>query len=565
MKKKKINIGGVALFDGIMFTSDYRQVTVQKNNDRIKCSVTNFRKDKRIINKIPIIRGILGISSQIGNSSEEFIESSGEKVGKNSTFKTILSYIFLIVICISLPIIISIPFGENIRQLIQILVILLEFTFYISLVKLISEFNVLFMYHGAEHKAVNAYENLNIEDINIENIKKQSRFHKRCGGNFIVYFILLTILSVFVPINNLLLKSLVMIVLSIFNIGIAFEIVTLFSKFRKPFDILNYPATLIQLVTTKEPTDEMLKIAMYGVLGSGREKNGITPQEYVKKYVEQNIKEKEYDTQDIYSILEYVTNNDRNRLILQKDNYLISLSQEIEADRLLNKYYDEKYPLQYLTHKQYFYNEIYYVDENVLIPRADSEILVEKAIEYINNEDMKNVIDLCTGSGALGISISKNTNIEKMTLIDISLGAIKVAKRNIQKNGVSDKVTVQISDLLNEKISEIKDDQEKRVDMIVSNPPYIKTSIINTLQEEVQKEPHLALDGGKNGLDFYLRIVKEAKEVLKPNGILIFEIGYDQLSDLKDIIKENEEYNLLESVKDYGGNDRVVVCRFQGK
>lgn len=565
MKKKKINIGGVALFDGIMFTSDYRQVTVQKNNDRIKCSVTNFRKDKRIINKIPIIRGILGISSQIGNSSEEFIESSGEKVGKNSTFKTILSYIFLIVICISLPIIISIPFGENIRQLIQILVVLLEFTFYISLVKLISEFNVLFMYHGAEHKAVNAYENLNIEDINIENIKKQSRFHKRCGGNFIVYFILLTILSVFVPINNLLLKSLVMIGLSILNIGIAFEIVTLFSKFRKPFDILNYPATLIQLVTTKEPTDEMLKIAMYGVLGSGREKNGITPQEFVKRYVEQNLKGKEYDTQDIYSILEYVTNIDRNRLILQKDNYLISLSQEIEADRLLNKYYDEKYPLQYLTHKQYFYNEIYYVDENVLIPRADSEILVEKAIEYINNEDMKNVIDLCTGSGALGISISKNTNIEKMTLIDISLGAIKVAKRNIQKNGVSDKVTVQISDLLNEKISEIKDDSEKRVDMIVSNPPYIKTSVINTLQEEVQKEPHLALDGGKNGLDFYLRIIKEAKEVLRPNGILIFEIGYDQLSDIKDIIKENEEYNLLESVKDYGGNDRVVVCRFQGK
>lgn len=565
MKKKKINIGGVALFDGIMFTSDYRQVTVQKNNDRIKCNVTNFRKDKRIINKIPIIRGILGISSQIGNSSEEFIESSGEKVGKNSTFKTILSYIFLIVICISLPIIISIPFGENIRQLIQILVVLLEFTFYISLVKLISEFNVLFMYHGAEHKAVNAYENLNIEDINIENIKKQSRFHKRCGGNFIVYFILLTILSVFVPINNLLLKSLVMIGLSILNIGIAFEIVTLFSKFRKPFDILNYPATLIQLVTTKEPTDEMLKIAMYGVLGSGREKNGITPQEFVKRYVEQNLKGKEYDTQDIYSILECVTNIDRNRLILQKDNYLISLSQEIEADRLLNKYYNEKYPLQYLTHKQYFYNEIYYVDENVLIPRADSEILVEKAIEYINNEDMKNVIDLCTGSGALGISISKNTNIEKMTLIDISLGAIKVAKRNIQKNGVSDKVTVQISDLLNEKISEIKDDSEKRVDMIVSNPPYIKTSVINTLQEEVQKEPHLALDGGKNGLDFYLRIIKEAKEVLRPNGILIFEIGYDQLSDLKDIIKENEEYNLLESVKDYGGNDRVVVCRFQGK
>ena len=353
--------------------------------------------------------------------------------------------------------------------------------------------------------------------------------------------------------------------LCIFNIGLTYEIVNLFSKFKKPFDIINYPATLIQLFTTKEPTDEMLKLAIYGVLGSTRKENGITPLEYLKKYTSENLKNKEYETTDIYSILEYVTGVDRNRLLLQKDRYLISLNNEIEADRLLNKYYNENYPLQYITHKQYFYNELYYVDENVLIPRADSEILVEKAIEYIEKENLKSAIDLCTGSGALGISTARNSAIEIMTLIDISLGAISVANKNILSNDVGLKVKAKVSDLLSEVIKETATDEEKKVDIIISNPPYIKTEVISTLQKEVQKEPHLALDGGKDGLEFYIRIFKEAKAVLKPNGLLMLEIGYDQLDDIKNIVKENSEYTLLESVKDYGGNDRVVICRFQEK
>ena len=433
------------------------------------------------------------------------------------------------------------------------------------MLKSIPDLDTLFKYHGAEHKAVNAYENLKLEEINLENVRKQSRFHKRCGGNFIVYFVILTMLSTLLPIENLIIKALSMMLLCIFNIGLAYEIVNLFSKFKKPFDIINYPATLIQLFTTKEPTDEMLKLAIYGVLGSTRKENGITPLEYLKKYTSENLKNKEYETTDIYSILEYVTGVDRNRLLLQKDRYLISLNNEIEADRLLNKYYNENYPLQYITHKQYFYNELYYVDENVLIPRADSEILVEKAIEYIEKENLKSAIDLCTGSGALGISTARNSAIEIMTLIDISLGAISVANKNILSNDVGLKVKAKVSDLLSEVIKETATDKEKKVDIIISNPPYIKTEVISTLQKEVQKEPHLALDGGKDGLEFYIRIFKEAKAVLKPNGLLMLEIGYDQLDDIKNIVKENSEYTLLESVKDYGGNDRVVICRFQEK
>ena len=563
-KRKKITVGGVALFNGIIFTSDYRQVAVQKEGEKINSRSTNLIKDKRIISKIPVIRGLLGIGNQIGNSIPDFMRSSGEEE-KSSKLNTLLLYAILIVACISIPVLISAFFSGKYQSIIQALIIALEFVMYICMLKSIPDLDTLFKYHGAEHKAVNAYENLKLEEINLENVRKQSRFHKRCGGNFIVYFVILTMLSTLLPIENLIIKALSMMLLCIFNIGLAYEIVNLFSKFKKPFDIINYPATLIQLFTTKEPTDEMLKLAIYGVLGSTRKENGITPLEYLKKYTSENLKNKEYETTDIYSILEYVTGVDRNRLLLQKDRYLISLNNEIEADRLLNKYYNENYPLQYITHKQYFYNELYYVDENVLIPRADSEILVEKAIEYIEKENLKSAIDLCTGSGALGISTARNSDIETMTLIDISLGAISVANKNILSNDVGLKVKTKVSDLLSEVIKETATDKEKKVDIIISNPPYIKTEVISTLQEEVQKEPHLALDGGKDGLEFYIRIFKEAKEVLKPNGLLMLEIGYDQLDDIKNIVKENSEYTLLESVKDYGGNDRVVICRFQEK
>lgn len=563
-KRKKITVGGVALFNGIIFTSDYRQVAVQKEGEKINSRSTNLIKDKRIISKIPVIRGLLGLGNQIGNSIPDFMRSSGEEE-KSSKLNTLLLYAILIVACISIPVLISAFFSGKYQSIIQALIIALEFVMYICMLKSIPDLDTLFKYHGAEHKAVNAYENLKLEEINLENVRKQSRFHKRCGGNFIVYFVILTMLSTLLPIENLIIKALSMMLLCIFNIGLAYEIVNLFSKFKKPFDIINYPATLIQLFTTKEPTDEMLKLAIYGVLGSTRKENGITPLEYLKKYTSENLKNKEYETTDIYSILEYVTGVDRNRLLLQKDRYLISLNNEIEADRLLNKYYNENYPLQYITHKQYFYNELYYVDENVLIPRADSEILVEKAIEYIEKENLKSAIDLCTGSGALGISTARNSDIETMTLIDISLGAISVANKNILSNDVGLKVKTKVSDLLSEVIKETATDKEKKVDIIISNPPYIKTEVISTLQEEVQKEPHLALDGGKDGLEFYIRIFKEAKEVLKPNGLLMLEIGYDQLDDIKNIVKENSEYTLLESVKDYGGNDRVVICRFQEK
>lgn len=575
MNNKKVHTGGVALFNGILFSSDYRQVIAQRNNEIIRCKTSEFNKNKSIIDNIPILRGIIGVSSQLNNAAPTFMDSSGENDNKSNK-KIMYLYLIICIICISIPILVSAFFKSDLRNIIQISIILFEFLIYLISMKFTKELNILFMYHGAEHKAVNTYEKFGEEGLTIENIKKSSRFHKRCGGNFVVYFIILTILSVLIPIENLILKDIVMILLTILNMGIAYEIVNIFSILPKPFDVINYPATLIQLVTTKEPTDDMIEVAMYGIVASIREKNGIEINKYITNYIHKNLSNKEYEVQDIYAILEYVTKVDRNMIFLNKDTMLLRINQEIESDRLLDKYYNEKYPLQYITHKQYFYKEKYYVDENVLIPRQDTEVLVEKAIKYIENENLTKLIDLCTGSGAIGISIIKNINVENASieLLDISKSALSIAKRNVTTNGVYEKVKVTESDLLTQKIEEIKtavkeiensDMEDLKVDMIISNPPYIKTDVIPTLQEEVKKEPHLALDGGKDGLSIYRRIVKEAKEVLKVNGLLILEIGYDQLDDIKQILNENKEYKIIEELKDYGGNDRGIICRFQGK
>ena len=575
MNNKKVHTGGVALFNGILFSSDYRQVIAQRNNKIIRCKTSEFNKNKSIIDNIPILRGIIGVSSQLNNAAPTFMDSSGENDNKSNK-KIMYLYLIICIICISIPILVSAFFKSDLRNIIQISIILFEFLIYLISMKFTKELNILFMYHGAEHKAVNTYERCGEEGLTIENIKKSSRFHKRCGGNFVVYFIILTILSVLIPIENLILKDIVMILLTILNMGIAYEIVNIFSILPKPFDVINYPATLIQLVTTKEPTDDMIEVAMYGIVASIREKNGIEINKYITNYIHKNLSNKEYEVQDIYAILEYVTKVDRNMIFLNKDTMLLRINQEIESDRLLDKYYNEKYPLQYITHKQYFYKEKDYVDENVLIPRQDTEVLVEKAIKYIENENLTKLIDLCTGSGAIGISIIKNINVENASieLLDISKSALSIAKRNVTTNGVYEKVKVTESDLLTKKIEEIKtavkeiensDIEDLKVDMIISNPPYIKTDVIPTLQEEVKKEPHLALDGGKDGLSIYRRIVKEAKEVLKVNGLLILEIGYDQLDDIKQILNENKEYKIIEELKDYGGNDRGIICRFHGK
>lgn len=246
--------------------------------------------------------------------------------------------------------------------------------------------------------------------------------------------------------------------------------------------------------------------------------------------------------------------------ILAKDNVYIRVHyldnvDERSVERFKNNIQNflEGIPIQYINNKAYFMGLEFYVDENVLIPRCDTEILVEEIIKIIKKDSLLKILDLCTGSGAIAISLKKYLNNIEIMASDISDKALMVAKKNASKIGVDVKFIE--SDLFNS--------INGKFDLIVSNPPYIKKSVIPSLDKQVRNEPILALDGGKDGLDFYRKISYDAKKFLNNNGYLCFEIGYDQRKDVEDILLKNGYINIY-CKKDYGGNDRIIICKYGG-
>jgi len=246
--------------------------------------------------------------------------------------------------------------------------------------------------------------------------------------------------------------------------------------------------------------------------------------------------------------------------ILNKSKEYLMVHELEEIDENLVKVFKEhisklcKYiPIQYITNKQEFMGLEFYVNENVLIPQPDTEILVEEVIDIAKKNDKTKILDLCTGSGAIGIAITKNIENCEITLSDISNDALEVAKYNCINNKVENKIRIIQSDLF----ENIKDE----FDIIVSNPPYIKSDVIKTLDKEVQNEPLLALDGGKDGLDIYRKIIEQAYKYLNKDGYLCLEIGYDQKEEVIKLIEETNQYKGIYSKKDLAGNDRIVVCK----
>lgn len=206
-----------------------------------------------------------------------------------------------------------------------------------------------------------------------------------------------------------------------------------------------------------------------------------------------------------------------------------------------------RYPLQYITNSQIFMGLDYYVDESVLIPRQDTEILVEQVLQRSNG---KSVLDMCTGSGCIIISLKVLGNLSKAVGVDISDKALSIARKNSEKNNTD--VTFVQSDLF--------ENVTGKYDIIVSNPPYIPDDVVNTLMPEVRcHEPVLALRADNRGLEYYMKISKEAKSYLNPGGMIAYEIGCEQAKDVSEIL-ENEGYTDIRVVKDYASLDRVVLA-----
>lgn len=258
-------------------------------------------------------------------------------------------------------------------------------------------------------------------------------------------------------------------------------------------------------------------------------------------------------------------------------------------DKVVKKYYEllarrvKGEPVQYIINEQCFMGLDFYVDENVLVPRYDTECLVEEVLNYAKGKDIDAVLDVCTGSGAIAVSIAHLLDGKSNTRVyatDISLNAINVASKNAKLNNVSDKITFLVGDmfeplkilrgsLVNDRNDEIKDVKcyignnnslESGFDIIVSNPPYIKTSVISTLSKDVKfYEPHIALDGGYDGLNFYRLIAQNAHEYLRDSGLLALEIGHDQGNMVKSLLEN--DYTNIQIKQDLAGLDRVVLAQ----
>ena len=210
-------------------------------------------------------------------------------------------------------------------------------------------------------------------------------------------------------------------------------------------------------------------------------------------------------------------------------------------------------PLQYITNEQEFMGLPFYVDENVLIPRQDTETLVEILIERGRQKSFKRIIEVGVGSGCISISLAKFLPGVEVTGIDISTKALEIAKKNAVRNQVENRIKWIYGDVLN------NHKLDKPVDLIVSNPPYITSKDCGELEDDVKDhEPMLALDGGEDGLGFYRSITKQAKDYLTQGGMLAYEIGYNQSKDVRNIMAENG-FVAIEEIKDLACKDRIVI------
>lgn len=266
------------------------------------------------------------------------------------------------------------------------------------------------------------------------------------------------------------------------------------------------------------------------------------------------LKKSEIDTYilDTQLLLQKVLKVDKLFILLNKD-FIVKEEDSEEFYRLISLR-KERMPIKYLLGYCEFMGLDFNVRPGVLIPRPDTEILVEKVIEKAKEIKAETICDVCSGSGAIGVSLAYFLGNIKVYASDLSEIACEITEENSKKLLKENKIIVEKSDLLQFAI-----DKEMKFDIIVSNPPYIKEEIISTLMEDVKKyEPHMALSGGEDGLDFYRKITRQSKNLLRTKGVLAFEIGHDQGETVKEILIKNN-FKDINIFQDLAGHDRVII------
>lgn len=446
---------------------------------------------------------------------------------------------------------------------------LVIFILYILFTMIFRSLRETYCYHGAEHKTINCYENG--MPLTVENVKKCSRLHDRCGTTFLFIVMFVSIIffafmgwlvgsyfrTPYVALNRMLLFLIRLLLLPVVA-AISYEVLKLLAKTSSPIVLpLKAPGYLLQKLTTREPDEKMIECAILAfekVLDmdsnpESPEKTFITETKLSKlsKMMKTCFAKNGIDESDAEWILSLTLNIPRSalngeRVITRKEcGKILALYEE----RLTGR------PLWYIFGNTEFYGYTIEVDERVLIPRPETEILVQQAIAAVSDGDK--VLDLCTGSGAVAVALAceaaKDKNIT-VVAADISEDALAVARKNVRQNKAN--VTVVKSDLF--------ENIKGKFNLITANPPYIKTGEIDTLQREVRDfEPRLALDGGEDGLWFYRRIAEKVSRYLVRGGMLIMECGEDQAREVLKIFSKCD-YAIV--VKDLSRKERIVKIVF---
>lgn len=591
-KVKKTSIGGQAVLEGVMMRGRCGVATAVRDSDgviRIEAERITPPEKKSIFVRLPIIRGIVNFFSSLVTGTKILMRSAEVYGGDDDepskfekwlakTFKidvmdvvlffgVALGLVFSIALFFILPTFLGGLIGKAapnmppiVKNLIEGGIRILIFVGYILFTSLLKDIKRTYMYHGAEHKTITCYEKG--LDLTVENVKKCRRVHDRCGTTFMffVMFVSILVYSVFGAIfpvlnENVGLKMLSRIVLLPLIAGLSYELLKLLAKTDSPLVLpLKAPGLLLQMLTTKEPDEQMMEVAIAAfekVL-----KMDEDPNEPVCKFVcpekvsvvTENLKKKfrsssvdETDAEWIVSIVTGIKRSELGGDSRVKSSHIDKID-ELAAERIKGK------PLSYVLGNADFYGYEIKVDERVLIPRPETEELVSEVLKVVKNTDK--VLDLCTGSGAIALVINKKSGAS-VTATDISEAALEVAKENFK----------QFDAAVETRLIDLYGDLSEKFDIIVSNPPYIKTEEIDTLDKEVKDyEPRIALDGGEDGLDFYRRICEGAKQRLNEHGKLFLEAGYGEAEEIKKMLEN--DFN-VEIIKDISGIDRIIKAELK--
>ena len=587
----KTKIGGQAVIEGVMMRgATSMALTVRDELGQMRTETTRLATKKPWYKKVPFLRGIINLISSmtegtkiISKSAEVMIEDEIDTSGDSMGGLMAVSMLLGIALALGLFIVLPTAITTGVFALFKLDVDNLDWAWLKSLIEGVAKMAVLigymasisqmkeikrvFMYHGAEHKTIACYEAE--MELTVENVKKCSRYHDRCGTSFLVFTVVLSVIlmmaldvicaacnfTLFLQKENWWLRALLKIALLPVTAGVSYEMLMLlacsnFVLFRP----LKWLGKQFQKLTTKEPTDDMCEVAIKSFVTVLEMDADPTiaevkfPEPLTVDQFKQSLADGELptlvgtgDVDWLTTAVLHVKASDLTKELKIPFGWVLRVQKMCER-------INAGEPWQQVVGTAEFFNRNYKIDKNVLIPRQETELVCEQALKHVTNKSK--VLDLCCGSGVLGITIALE-NGAKVTLADISKDALAVAKFNAKN--LKAKVKVVQTDMF----AKVKG----KFDVIVCNPPYIESDVIATLDESVKDyEPYLALDGGKDGLNFYRILAEQAINYLAPNGTLVLEIGYNQGQAVCDLLADKFD---VEYLKDYSNNDRIVIAKIK--